>query len=375
MKKIVYIFLSALALLGTDALAAKNYSLHPTIDTSVRWDSNYYYDHEDEVDVYTYLIQPGLTFQYQGAQTQVEFGATLDGHVYSGSSTLDDFIGYTLDADANRTTKSRQVTFGLRDTLSYTRDPEHLGDLENITSRELYKTNVLNPYLKYELARFGIDLEYNNRVVSYDEADNEDNMLQKGSIQALYKPNRTFEFGPAFEFESMNYDQDSADYQSAKLSAVLTRNGKFVNLSGGIGYHQRELDDDENTELDTFSWRIGIASQSTGFKKTSFSFLLLRDLNDTSTPDGYYSSLQLNGAIERKLWRHFALGLNASYKWDDYELMERKDDIWKIGASADYDVMDWMKISLETGYQKQDSNEDENDNENFSWMLKISYIL
>lgn len=373
MNKTFYFSAGFLAVLVTDAMAAKNYSLRPIIDASVHWDSNYYYDHTDEVAVYTYLIQPGLQFNYQGAQTQFEFEGTLDGHAYSGSSTPDDFIGCTIKGDVRRTTLSRQLAAGLRDRLAYTRDPENLGKLETVASRELYKTNSLNPYLEYDLDRFKLDLEYSNTVVSYDEADKEDTALDKGSIQALYKPNRTIEFGPALEFEAMNYDQDSPDYQGVKLTGNLVRKGKFVILNGGLGYHKRELDDEEQTELDAFSWQIGVASQASGFKKTRFSLLLLGDLNDTTTPDGYYSTLQLNGVVERSIVKNITLGLHASYKWNDYELIERKDDIWKTGATVAYTVTDWLKISSEAGLQRQDSTEDENDNDNSYWMLKLSY--
>lgn len=367
--------ISIIVLFTADAVAAKQYSLQPVLSTSTRWDSNYFYESTDETSVYTWLVQPGFQFGYQAARTQLKFGATLDGHVYSGGSDdLDDFIGCTVKTDLSRATISRQLTFGLRDELLYTRNPEFFGEMRKSTSRDLYKLNNFNPYLEYEFDRFKSSFEYENIITIYDEDNNEDSALHKGNIKALYKMNRTFEFGPSFKMESMNYDNSSTDYQGLELGAILTRNGKFFDLSGGIGYHRREMDDAENSDLDAVSWRLALQSQGTGFKKTNFSLSLLHDMNDALTADGYYSALQIKGAVDRKVLKHLKLGFNASYEWDDYELTNREDDVWKIGAAAGYTINSWLEFKMEVGYQQQNSIVNFGDYENTSCMFKLNYI-
>ncbi|MCI5116855.1 MAG: hypothetical protein D3913_02615 [Candidatus Electrothrix sp. LOE1_4_5] len=376
MRKILS--LSLFALLVTDAtstMAAKNYSITPILDASVGWNSNYYYSSADEIDVYTYLIQPGISFNYQTARTSTELKATLDGNAYSGSETLDDFIGYTVEFDVNRSTKSNKLTLGLMDQLSYTRDPELLGELENATSRKLYMINTLSPYLQYNLDRFKAGLDYENIITRYDEDASEDTTLHKGSLELLYKMNRTFEFGPRLEVEAMDYDKDSADYQGTDVSAVLVRKGKFLSLRGGIGYHKRTFDDAEDSELDDVSWNLALESQATGFKKTSFKLALTKDMNDsTSYGPGYYSVLQVNGSLERKVGPRLTLGCSASYEKNEYELTDQENDIWQVSATVKYPLTDWLKLELGIGHQTQDSTEDNEDYQNTSGLLKLTFV-
>jgi hypothetical protein len=371
-----FLRLSIFALIATNSIAAKNYSITPTVDASIGWNSNYYYDSIDEKDVYTYLIQPGVAFSYQKARTRLALKATLDGNAYSGNETPEDLIGYTVDVDVNRLTRSNQLTFGLRDQLNYTRDPDLLGELENSTSRELYMINTLNPYLGYNLARFKAGLDYENIITRYDEEYNEETTLHKGSLGILYKMNRTFEFGPRFEVEAMDYDKDSVDYQGLDVSTVLVRNGKFLNLRGGIGYHKRTFDDPENSEQGDLSWNVALESQATGFKKTSFQLSLTKDMNDsTSYGPGYYSALQINGSLGRRIGAHLEIACTASYEQDEYELTDQENDIWRVGATAGYPLTDWLKLELGIGHQNQDSTEDDEDYQNTSGLLKLSYIL
>lgn len=368
--------LSAFVLLAANIAAAKNYTLQPMIGVSTRWDSNYFYDPADESAVSTWLVQPGFKFDYQAARTRAEFGATLDGTMYSGEDDrLDSFVGWTAGLDlSSRPAQFRRLTLGLRDMLMHTRNPELFGDLRKSTRRELYTINTLNPYAEYDLDRFRTSLEYENTVVRYDEDFSEDSMLHRWSTKALYKMNRTFEFGPRIKMEAMSYEGDMDDYQGVDLGGVLTRNGKFVDLQGSIGYHKRELDDADDSGLDEMSWQLALQSQRTGFRKTKFSLSLLGDISDSLTADGYYSTMQIKGSVERKVFKHLELGLNVLYAWDDYELTGREDDIWKICATAGYAITSWLELKLEIARQERDSTIDVNDYDNTSCMVKLNYI-
>lgn len=376
------LFLVSIALLAAkNAAGAKNYYIKPTLDASVSWNSNYYYAHADETAVQTYLLQPGLVFAYQSMQTRMELDATLDGHSYSGSDTLNDFIGGSLNIDVNRSTKSRQLAFGLKDKLTYTRDPELLGELENVTSRELYKINKFNPYISYEFNRFKTHFDYENIITLYDEDDQEDTALNKGTIQSLHKFNRSFEVGPRIEVESMKYDQDSAEYAGWEASAVLVRNGKFVDLTGKIGYHEREFDtpEGEGSDYNQLSWMLQIKSQPTGFKKTRLSLSLISDMNDTvSYVEGGKNTvlqvMQIQGSIERDVAQNVALGLSATYLWNDYEFTEQEEEVWKTGLALEYTPISWLALQLSAGYQERDSTLDEDDYKSASCMLRLSYL-
>lgn len=366
---------SAVILLAAEA-SAKNYRLEPVLNASTRWDSNYFFTPDEESSVGTWLLQPGGKFTYQGARTQLKLGATLDGTMYSGDKgDMDSFVGWTAGADMSSSlTDFRRLKFGVQDVLLYTRNPDLLGELRRSTSRELYKLNMLSPYAEYDLDRIRTRLEYDNIVTKYDESGSEDSTLHKGVIKALYKMNRTFEFGPRLKVEAMSYDGNTDDYAGVDVGGFLTRNGKFIDLQAGLGYHRREIDDAANSDLDDVSWQLGIQSQNTGFKKTVFSLSLLGDINDAVTDDGYYSTWQLKGSVERKLFKHFELGLNALYAQDDYELTSREDDIWRIGVTAGYAVTSWLRVELELAQQQRDSTVDVYDYDNSSCMIKLSYV-
>lgn len=368
--------ISTVVLLTAQMAIAKNYTLEPILDAGVRWDSNYFYTPENESSVGTWLTQPGVRFGYQGKRTQFKLHATLDGTVYSGSEgDIDSFVGYTVAADLhNSPAEFRRLTLGLKDILMYTRNPELFGEMRRSTNRDLYKINRLNPYIEYELDRFRTSLSYENIAVKYDGDGNEDNMLHNCIIKALYKMNRTFEFGPRLKIESMSYDGSTDDYQGIDMGAFLTRNGKFIDIQAGVGYHKREIDDAANSNLDDASWQLGIQSQNTGFRKTVFSLSLLGDINDAVTDSGYYSTLQLKGAVTRKLFKHLELGLNGLYAQDDYKMTDREDDIWRIGATAGYTVTSWLKLELELTRQQRDSTLDDYDYDNNSCMIKLSYL-
>jgi hypothetical protein len=368
--------ISTIVLLTAKVAIAKNYILEPILDAGVRWDSNYFYTPDNESSVGTWLTQPGVRFGYQGKRTQFKLQATLDGTVYSGrEGDIDSFVGYTAAADLHNSPAAfRRLTLGLQDILMYTRNPDLLGELRRSTNRGLYKINRLNPYVEYELDRFRTSLSYENIAVKYDEDGNGDNMLHNCIIKALYKMNRTFEVGPRIKLESMSYDGSTDDYQGLDMGAYLTRNGKFIDIQAGVGYHKREIDDAANSNLNDASWQLGIQSQNTGFRKTVFSLTLLGDINDAVTDDGYYSTWQLKGAVKRKLFKHLELGFNALYAQDDYKLTDREDDIWRIGATAGYTVTSWLKLDLELMRQQRDSTRDAYDYANNSCMIKLSYV-
>lgn len=368
--------ISTVVLLAAKVAVAKNYILEPVLDVGIYWDSNYFYTPDEESSVSTWLIQPGVQFGYQGKRTLFKLNATLDGTMYSGSKgEVDSFVGYTAAADLhNNPVEFRRLTMGLKDILMYSRNPELFGEMRRSINRDLYKINRLNPYMEYELDRFRTSLNYENIVVKHDEDSNEDNMLHNYIIKALYKMNRTFEFGPRLKIESMSYDGSADDYQGLDMGAFLIRNGKFIDIQAGVGYHRREIDDAANSNLDDASWQLGIQSQNTGFRKTVFSLSLLGDINDAVTDDGYYSTLQLKGAVKRKLFKHLELGFNGLYAQDDYKMTDREDDIWRIGATASYAVTNWLKLELELTRQQRDSTLDVNDYDNNSCMMKLSYI-
>ncbi len=360
-----------------DAAPAKEYTLQPILAVSTRWDSNYFYRHADESSVVTWLVQPGFRFAYQAARTQAEFGATLDGTMYSGDDAeLDSFVGWTAGVDVNsRPAEFRRLTLGLKDMLMYTRNPDFFGELRKSTSRELYKLNALTPYAEYDFDRFRTRLEYENTITRYDDKDaGEDSMLHKWSMKALYKMNRTFEFGPRLKAESISYDGNSDDYKGVDIGGVLTRNGKFVDLDGGIGYHKRMIDDAQDSDLDAISWQLDLQSQGTGFRKTKFSLSLLGDINDAATENGYYSTFQMKGTVERKLFKDVDIGVNMLCAWDDYKFTDRNDDTWKLGVTAGYAVTSWLKLVMEVSQQERDSSLDVNDYDNTSFTVKLNYI-
>ena len=172
----------------------------------------------------------------------------------------------------------------------------------------------------------------------------------------------------------MSYDGSSNDYQGVDVGAHLTRNGKFVALQGSVGYHKRAIDDAANSDLDDSSWQIDIQSQKSGFSNTSFKISLLGDINDAVSADGYYSTLQLKGSVERNVFKNVELGLNALYAQDDYELSGREDDISRIGLTAAYTVTSQLKLELELAQQQRNSTIDTNDYDSTSCMLRLNYI-
>jgi hypothetical protein len=104
----------------------------PHIDVSWQSDSNFWWAETDEKEVYTYLIQPGVTFGYETDKTKIHLDYTLNGYLYSDQdppspgiqkASDDNYVGHTLNLIASTRQFQDKLLAGVREDFYLTRDP------------------------------------------------------------------------------------------------------------------------------------------------------------------------------------------------------------------------------------------------------------
>jgi len=371
------------------SLAAPKISIRPIVSGTVRADSNYFRTDgglnaggvlTPEHSVFTYLLQPGINFAAEWANTEVLFNYTLDINRFNDredtlpgerSADDDDYYGHTGNFTL-RHKPTRRLMIGLDDIFYRTRDPAQSDELNNVGARDLYWVNRITPLLFYDFApKFTAGLRYRNSFLDYDPADREDSDENRVMFDFIYHLQRDLYLDLDYQYWKMNYDGLTSDYDSHQVRLILSKEFRLIKLGAGVGYQKRNFDEpvfgQEN--MDTPTYFVTIGMNEVVFAGRYFEFLdfnITQNFNDQGQGNAYYVanrfSLDLEHAFTRKLFGLF----KASYQRSDYQtffgttqagaLERRNDNTWVVDLGIRYAFNEWLDFSARAGREQRDSN-------------------
>lgn len=372
-----------LALLCTLALPASTWAqgrmvIKPFVEVGFQSDSNYWLSDTDERDVFTYTFEPGLEFGYTTDKSQILLNYTLSAYWYDDRDTVpagslkasdQDYVGHDLQILA-QTQVTDRLSLGLNESYLKSRDPASTDQYNNDIDRYKYQMNQIAPQVYYSFGeKFGLRLEYVNKLIDYTEDDQEDYSENRGVFDLAYNLNRLTSIDLEYQVWATDYDEDTSDYTSNQVMLNFNKEFAFFMLTVGAGYHDRSFDDSAIKDIDAFAWKIELSGQNppkseitatdpSGRPKSHMMVSLSQNLNDLGTGNNYYTATRFEAEAGHLFLEKLDATISGYFQTSDYEDNpdNRSDDTWFLCGRIDYLINEMFTASLETGYETRDSN-------------------
>jgi hypothetical protein len=373
-----------MAVLGGTATAGPKVVIKPKISTSARYDTNYYKADARSRGVYTYRVDPGIQIGYETAKTRINADYVMQLHYYfdddkriknSQTGKLEpktsdsNFTGHLATLSA-KTSPLDRVTLSLEDTFHRTRDPGSSDRFSNSTDRAEYYINKITPGIAYKFGdRFASQVRYQSEQVGYIDNAGEDSVENRGILNLIYKLNKKQSMDLEYKIWNRDYEYNSADYLSNEALLIYRQQFNHLGVEAGTGYHNRSFDEDTIEDKDGFAGKFAIVGQNPPAPKEArsyFRFGAEHDMNDLGTGDSYYRATKVELTGGHNFIKKFLVSASASYQYSDYlgsygldssnKPVEREDDLLKLSGRVGYKLLDWLALSVETGWETRDSN-------------------
>ena len=342
-------------------------------NAGIAYDSNYYYLPEDEKSVTTYFVQPGFEIGLETPKSQVALQYRLNANYYNQSGE-DDFYGHSalLLGDTELTDR---LKFEVTNRFVYTRDSAQLDPVGRPASREKFFQNRLHTALSYHFEpKFTVEAGYQNWITDYKDSDLEDAVGNQGSVDLIYHLNRSAAVDLAYEYWNMDYDDRTSDYQSHLLWLKYRKQWRLVSLQAGIGYHERNYDDSDLDDNDTFIYSLELKGASkSGRSRYELSGLQNYNYLGFHPNDDYYKAYRFSGKYEYDVTMRITSGLEASYQNDDYINSPREDDTYTVTGDIGYRIKEWVELAASVSYEERDSNQGRNDYDKLIGMVELRF--
>ena len=360
--------------------------LKPHLNVSWQSDSNFWWAETDEKEVYTYLIQPGVTFGYETDKTKIHLDYTMNGYMYDDQDTLssgdrkasdDNYLGHTLQLLASTRQFQEKLLAGVREDFYLTRDPGQSDIFSDSVLREKYFINRVEPFAFYDFSdSFTAGVRYRNTLTDYIESYMEDSTENRGLVDFIYHFSETASLGLDYQIWARSYSKNTSEYLSNQGMLTYQQQFRFVSLEAGAGYHYRSFDDEYLGSIDIVPWRLGVEFATDPEpispllpeeqKKSYVSLMLAQDFNDQGLHEGYFKADRITLNAGHIFLERIPVHLNGYYQRSKYEFWtgitpsgsreKRDDDTYKVYCSIGYKFLRWFTLSIEPGYEKRNSN-------------------
>ena len=362
--------------LPVTTLGAGKFNLKPKLSTSWQVDSNYFKAENNEREVHTYLVQPGIEFGYQTAKSRILLDYTLDAHWYDEQDTVpagqlsaeeNDFTGHTGTLRA-QTQPFDRLTLGVDNSFQKTRDPASADTFSNSVATDKYYINRLTPSIFYAFeGRFSVGLRYTNTKTDYDLSTEEDTEEHRGMLDLIYNFSETASLDLQYQRWEFDYDLTTSDYTSNRVMLILKKQFKYFSFEVGGGYQDRDFDDATLASLSSSSYQAAVLWQNSPENpRSTISLTSELAYNDTGTGDSYFKAHKVALQAGHLILEKIKVDVNGSYQNSDYERTTgltpsgatelRDDDTYSISSNIGYLITDWMTFSVGGGYEERDSN-------------------
>ncbi len=364
--------------LPLNLLGAGKFIVTPKIAVGWQVDSNYWKSEDNEQEVFTYLIQPGVELGYETGKSLVSLNYTANAFFYDDQDSVpsdqrkasdDDYLGHTALFQAETRPTGRWL-LGLDNSFYLTRNAAQTGSLGNFTDRDKYWVNRFMPRVYYDISRrFAGRLRYRNEALHWLDGDNDDSTENRGVGNLIYKISPTADLDLEGQHWQRDFDGNTSDYTSNQLRLILRKQFKYISFEAGGGYQDRSFDDSDQDDISTPAWMGAITGQWPPAPDRASSRFALRfdqNFNDNGLGAGYYVARRVSLILGHIFLEKIETSLEGWYQNSDYKenrgltssgsIQKRDDDTYRIFGRIGYRFFDWMTFYVAGGYEDRDSN-------------------
>jgi Putative beta-barrel porin 2 len=377
--------------------------IHPYISVSGEYDDNINLTSNNRINDFITTILPGIKFSNMDAKSGIDLDVSVGSVLYDKNPNLN-YISGSGSLNAKYMT-SEHVNFYLQEAYLRSDNPreqeyftsaaDNKYVLSTITQRSVYSRNVFAPTVEYQFGQeSSIGVNYRNNIYQTEASISENSIenyinpfitywfdkrngihldyaytngdfeaspdLNGQKVTARYM-NRLNQKATAFvegAYTNQSFALSSIDYNiyepSLGLSYIFTPSLK---ASAQIGYYWMEYLN-QDSKYNGLTFKVDLANTD-ALALTTYVFSIQGGYTEdyfTSQNLGFEKYYRATGSIKHNLEKRFSIGCSGSIERVEYVGQERIDTIWGVGASASYQLLKWLTLSLEISHNADESN-------------------
>lgn len=397
-KKCATVVLALLiSILPDIGFSRTNLSIKPKISAASRYDSNFYLSETNEVEVYSYLLQPGIQFGLKTPKTNIKLDYDFEAYFYEGKGSESsgikkasdqNYYGHLISLDSQYDATSK-LSFGFNDTFYHTRYPANYDRLSDNTYNIIYDINRMTPSVLYNIKdRFSLGLRYRRTDVAYEGIDGQGSTEHRELVDLNYNPNRRTSVGINYQHWLMDNELDESDYTSDQIGINLQKRFKYYTLDANTGYHVRSFENSQLDNADTVSFKVSFTGQNPpppelnrppgeSFVRSKSHFYIAAERNFNNY-GSYFTADRFTMSVGHVFARKIMARIRGYYQVSDYDAFDetglaRKDNTFNISGTLSYLIKKNLSLSFTAGREERDSSLPRNSYENNFFTLTFDF--
>lgn len=391
--------------------------IHPYISVSGEYDDNINLTSNNKINDFITTILPGIKFSNMDVKSGIDLDVSAGFVFYDKNPNLN-YISGNGSLYAKYMT-SEHVNFYLNESFSRSDNPreqeyftsaaDNKYVLSTITQRSVYSRNVFAPTVEYQFGQESrIGVNYRNNIYQTEASVSENSIenyinpfitywfdkrngvhldyaytngdfeaspdLNGQKVTARYM-NRLNQKATAFvegAYTNQSFSISSMDYNiyepSVGLTYIFT---STLTASAQIGYYWMEYLN-QDPKYNGLTFKVDLANTDV---RTTYVLSVQGGYTEdyfTSQNLGFQKYYRATGSIKHNLEKRFSIGCLGSIERVEFVGQERIDTIWGVGASASYQPLKWLTLSLEISHNANESNSSVNEYIDNKGILKLT---
>jgi len=358
---VVLAFAVSMTFSSAFAFEQGHWKLEPGFKAEERWDSNIFYDRDDEKSDFITILTPSLAGEFGfgdegkhklSADYKVDLGIFAEYHDqnYGNHDTNQrlflDLEDYTVELKNNfKFTSSRAGT-----------EFEH---------RNLRREDGFDAILGWHFNKLDFETGYRLYIVDYisDTLESLNRRENSGWIAGYMEIAPKTKALLEFTYKNLDYPDASGRDGNAYRGMAGVKGEITPKLTGiaKAGYKYKKYEDSTNDE---FSNAVAHMDLIYAFSdRLDFIGTYNREpFESTYTSNNYYTGDHFTGAMNYKFGNGFIAKFDSMYYYNQYpeiatgETEKRKDHEWASGIGLDYQVKEWLLTGAGYRFHRRDSN-------------------
>lgn len=340
------------------------FTLFPSVGVAARYDDNIFADDEIETGDRSTVVSPELELRSNWSRHRLSVVGGADSARYRDNFS-EEYDDYRIRTDGRYDLRDSQI----EGAAWHYRLHEDRTSVDDARGSELteYSVDAITGAYTYMPGRIMLKGDAGFRALDYDDTDtntgkvnNDDRDRDKTELglRAGYKVNPDYIVFAEVRFDQIDYDQkfDNDGFERSS-DAFEFVGGTQLDLSGKTfgevyaGYLERDYDDNRFDKADGLTFGGAITWNVTQLTTLEFSGGRTVDSTTIVGASGIdVTNFGVSG--DHELLRNLILSADLEYTNEDFEGIDREDDIWLLEIGGEYKMNRYLRVNL--GYRLRD---------------------
>ena len=348
-----------------------SFILFPKATVQETYDSNIYAQSANETDDFVTNIKPSLTLDSDWNNHAISVVADADFGIYNDKSD-EDYQDYGISSTGRIDVRRNFNIFGgggYRHMHEERGSPNAATGSTEPTELDRARANVGFDWQPNRLGILGevrhTDLDFDDTVNSagvVNNNDDRDRTVNEGRLRLSYDVSP----GYAVFVEGL---YNKREYDTTPDDAGVNRNSDGYRINGGVefditgtvlgevfaGYYEQDYESAALSNSDGVN--VGGSLLWSVSELTSVNVTLTRNVRETTTAGASsFLSTRLAVGVDHELMRNLLVGATIGYTNNDYDGINRDDDVLRLGAYGKYFITRNFFAGADARYIDRDSN-------------------